>query len=403
MNTRKSKPYTLDRVVRIIITLLLVVCIGMLINRLSEALLPFLIAWLLAYLLFPLMQFFQNKLRLKSRILAIAATLLTFFGLFSLAGYLFIPSIIDQTLRASKLIGEFLASPDNGLALPPKLMLVAQDLLSKLDVQNYINFNTVEGFIKSILPKIWDLVSGASGLILNIFIVFIVFLYLVFILLDYEKISTDWVHLIPKNYRPFVLQMGDDLKRGMNQYFRGQALISLIVGIGYAIGFSIIGLPMGIIFGLSVGVMHMVPYLQTVSLIPAVMLCAIKSAEYNQAFSLVLASMFSVYVVMQIIIELILTPKIMGRVMSMHPALILLSLSIWGSLMGILGMIIALPITTILISYYKRFIIEREFIEDLVSPNWNASNSEPDEAHEAVQDDASLNLNKSDGDDLLES
>ncbi len=149
-----------------------------------------------------------------------------------------------------------------------------------------------------------------------------------------------------------------------------------MVGIGYAVGFSIIGLPMGIVFGLSVGVMHMVPYLQTVSLVPGVMLCAIKAADYNESFFWVVMSMLIVYTVMQIIIELVLTPKIMGKAMSMHPAIILLSLSIWGSLLGIAGMIIALPITTILMSYYKRFIIDREIIEELVSPEWSARQNE---------------------------
>lgn len=376
MNTRRYKPYTLDRVARLVIAIFLIIATALLVHRLSSVLLPFLIAWLLAYLLYPVMQFFQYKLRFKSRVLSITATLASLILTLTLAGYLFIPSIIDQSVKAGQLISDFLNKPDGNWNLPPQLVATIQEYLSKFDIQNFLNFNTVEGFAQSVLPMVWDLVSGASSALLNFFIVFIVFLYLVFILLDYEKISTEWVHLIPKNYRPFVLQVGEDLKLGMNQYFRGQALISLMVGIGYAVGFSIIGLPMGIVFGLSVGVMHMVPYLQTVSLVPGVMLCAIKAADYNESFFWVVMSMLIVYTVMQIIIELVLTPKIMGKAMSMHPAIILLSLSIWGSLLGIAGMIIALPITTILMSYYKRFIIDREIIEELVSPEWSARQNE---------------------------
>lgn len=376
MNTRRYKPYTLDRVARLVIAIFLIIATALLVHRLSSVLLPFLIAWLLAYLLYPVMQFFQYKLRFRSRVLSITATLASLILTLILAGYLFIPSIIDQSVKAGQLISDFLNRPDGNWNLPPQLVATIQEYLSKFDIQNFLNFNTVEGFVQSVLPMVWDLVSGASSALLNFFIVFIVFLYLVFILLDYEKISTEWVHLIPKNYRPFVLQVGEDLKLGMNQYFRGQALISLMVGIGYAVGFSIIGLPMGIVFGLSVGVMHMVPYLQTVSLVPGVMLCAIKAADYNESFFWVVMSMLIVYTVMQIIIELVLTPKIMGKAMSMHPAIILLSLSIWGSLLGIAGMIIALPITTILMSYYKRFIIDREIIEELVSPEWSARQNE---------------------------
>lgn len=64
----------------------------------------------------------------------------------------------------------------------------------------------------------------------------------------------------------------------------------------------------------------------------------------------------AVYAVVQIVADLILTPKIMGKTMGMNPAIILLSLSIWGSLLGILGMIIALPITTLIIDYYARYV-----------------------------------------------
>jgi predicted PurR-regulated permease PerM len=387
MNTRTTKPYTLDRVVRLIIAASLAVATGLLVNRLSEVLLPFLLAWLIAYLLYPIMGFFQYRLRFRNRILSIVATLTLVIGLLVLAGYILIPPIVDQSEKAGKLIAEFLKKPGEGWTLPPQLTQTIQDLLAKLDVESYLNFDTFEGFVKSVLPGLWNIITSASGIVLNVLVFFIVFLYLVFILLDYEKISTEWVHLIPKNYRNFVHRIGDDLKKGMNQYFRGQALISLMVGIGYAIGFSIIGLPMGIIFGLSVGVMHMIPYLQVVSLVPAVMLCAIKAAEYQQSFFWVLMSALAVYTVMQIIIELILTPKIMGRVMSMHPAIILLSLSIWGSLLGIIGMIIALPLTTILISYYRQFIIEREVIEDLVSLN---RNEEEDSVEELVKSDEKL-------------
>ena len=85
-----------------------------------------------------------------------------------------------------------------------------------------------------------------------------------------------------------------------------------------------------------------------------------KSAETGQSFWRILLACFIVFVVVQGIQDLFLVPKIMGKAMGLNPAVILLSLSIWGSLLGIVGMIIALPITTLLISYYKRFILNKE-------------------------------------------
>ncbi|HET9570834.1 MAG TPA: AI-2E family transporter [Bacteroidales bacterium] len=367
MSPRNTKPFTLDRVVRIIIGILIVVAAGLLVNRLSEVLLPFLIAWLLAYLMYPLVGFFQYKLHFKFRIPSIIATLTTVFGALTAAIYFLIPPIIEQSQRAGILIAAFLKDPQQEWTFPPQLIESIRNFLKSIDIQSQFNFDNLEGFVKSILPRLWDVMSGASSLILNIFVVFVVLLYLIFILKDYEKITEGWINLIPKNYRLFVLQVGEDLKEGMNHYFRGQGLIALIVGILYAIGFSLVGLPLGIVLGLLVGVMHLVPYLQTLALIPAIMLAAVKSAEYHQPFFWVLMSVLAVFVVMQVVIELILNPKILGKAMGLHPAIILLSLSIWGSLFGVVGMIIALPMTTLIISYYVRFIIDKEFIEQLVS------------------------------------
>lgn len=75
---------------------------------------------------------------------------------------------------------------------------------------------------------------------------------------------------------------------------------------------------------------------------------------------MVALSIVAIFILIQAFEDIVLIPKIMGKAMGMNPAVILLSLSIWGSLMGVAGMIIALPITTIIVSYYKRFILGDE-------------------------------------------
>jgi len=385
MNNVNRKPFTLDRVIRIIIGIVIILAAGLLINRLSSVLLPFLIAWLIAYLMYPLLGFFQYKLKLKNRILSLTLTLLTIFGVLTLIGYLLIPPIIDEAQKAGVIINQFLADPQYGWNLPPALMESIQKFLTGIDIQSRLDYQNLEGLLKGLLPKVWDLITGAGSILLNLIIVFVVLLYLIFILKDYEKISKEWINLVPKNYRPFILQIGEDVKNGMNSYFRGQALIALIAGILYATGFSIIGLPLSIAFGLFVGFLNMIPYMQAFALIPAIMLGAIKAAEYNQNFFLVLISVLAVFAIIQIIEELILTPKIMGNATGLHPAVILLSLSIWGSLFGVVGMIIALPMTTLIISYYERFVIAGGLIENFVSNQYSAED-ETIEKKEIVED-----------------
>lgn len=365
MNNALRKPFTLDRIVRIIIGVLLLVAAGMLINRLGDALLPFVLAWLLAYLIYPLMRFFQVKLGLKNRILAISATLLTVFGCLFLLGLLLVPTIIEQTQRAVLIVNRLIVENRLGIDIPPAIMDSIQGYLRNFNVAS-LTFDNMESLLTYLLPYVWGMITGAGNLVVNIVLSFMVLLYLIFILRDYENISTYWIELIPKHYRPFILQVGEDLKQGMNRYFRGQALIAFTVGILFSIGFSIINLPMAILFGLTAGLMNMVPYLQTVAIVPGMLLAVIKAAEYDQNFLWAALSVLAVFAIVQVIEETFLVPKIMGKATGLNPAIILLSLSIWGSLFGMVGMILALPVTTLIISYYKRFVIAGGMFERLM-------------------------------------
>ena len=149
-----------------------------------------------------------------------------------------------------------------------------------------------------------------------------------------------------------------DVKNGMNSYFRGQALIALLVGILFSIGFLIIDFPMAIGLGLFIGFLNLVPYMQLFGFIPTILLAILKAAETGESFWFIMICALAVFAVVQLIQDMYLTPRIMGHVMGLNPAIILLSLSIWGTLMGIIGFIIALPLTTLLLSYYRRFILK---------------------------------------------
>ena len=191
----------------------------------------------------------------------------------------------------------------------------------------------------------------------SVTIVFVIFLYFIFILLDYEKIASGWLRLIPERYRPFISQLADDVELSMNRYFRGQSLIALCVGVLLAIGFKIINFPLAVTLGLFIGCLNLIPYLQTIGLIPMALLSLLRSAETGENFWILFGLSLLVLGIVQAIQDLYLTPRIMGKAMGLNPAIILLSLSIWGTLLGFIGLIIALPLTTLCLSYYKRFVL----------------------------------------------
>lgn len=378
MNT---KPYTLDRVVRLLIGLTIVILLYLLVKKLSNVLFPFLLAWLLAYLMQPIVRFFQYKLKFKNRILSISSTLLLFFiSLFAVI-YFLAPMISEEISKLSRLIVLY----SRGISIDTFIPLAWQnemiDYFSHLNIQTILQDENIMSGLKKLAPHLWSIINGSLEFILGLTAVFIIFIYLVFILLDYEKINASWFNTIPPAYRTLISGIIFDLESGMNRYFRGQALVALIVGILFIIGFSIIGLPLAIILGLLTGLLTLVPYLKVILILPCLGLGLLQSAETGQSYGSILLGIAIVFIIIQFIEELILVPKIMGKVTGLNPAVILLSLSIWGSLMGMVGMIIALPMTTLIISYYKRFVLKEDLIatvENVDNPDIVQNNSEAD-------------------------
>lgn len=360
MNSLFDKPFTFDRVVRIVFGFLIFFGIVYLITLLKNALLPFLIAWLFAYMVQPIVKFFEVRLRLKSRILAIMATLFSLGAVVAILALTVFPSI---SMEAEKTL-ELLKDQDTGKGNIPFIPQAWLDYLeNNIDMVQLMDFLSKENFLKAlrqIAPQLWMILSNTFSVIFSITIVFVIFLYFVFILLDYEKLSFFFRNMLPRRYQPFVNGLLDDVEISMNRYFRGQSLIALCVGVLFAIGFKIIGLPLGIALGLFIGVLNLVPYLQTIGIIPMALLSLLKSAETGENFWLIFGLSLLVLCIVQAIQDLYLTPKIMGKAMGLNPAIILLSLSVWGSLLGFIGLIIALPLTTLCLSYYKRFVLSEE-------------------------------------------
>ena len=137
-------------------------------------------------------------------------------------------------------------------------------------------------------------------------------------------------------------------------------MIAFCVGILFSIGFLIIGFPLAIPLGLFIGFLNLVPYLQVIGFIPTIVLALLKAYDTGQSFWGIILSALIVFAVVQAIQDWVLTPRIMGKVTGLNAAVILLSLSIWGSLLGFVGLIVALPLTTLIVSYYKRYVLEED-------------------------------------------
>ena len=338
-----------------IILLLIIVSISYAVMRnLSEVLLPFFVAWLLAYLIYPIVKFFQYKLKFKYRLPSIIAVLLllsaAILGIFMLV----VPSFIDEFSQLKSVATDFIFNRVKNPTIPTFISDSIREYADEHDIINILQNSGIQDVAKSLVEKAWFFAIGTINVVMQIFASCITLMYLFFILLDYERLADEWQTLLPVRWRKRVIELMNDLTEGMNQYFRGQALIALLVGIMFSIGFLIIDFPIAIGFGLFIGILNLVPYLQLVSLLPMTLLSLIKAANTGDNFWVILASALAVTLIIQAIQDFILVPQIMGRRMKLHPAVILLSLAIWGKLLGIIGMIVALPLTTLILGYIKQ-------------------------------------------------
>ena len=354
-----NQPITFDkkRIVRTCITVAVLVALYLLIKRLSGVLLPFLISFVVAYMLAPIVDFFQKKCRLRNRLLSVVITLVLVIGLIAGAVAALTPMVSKQMTTLSTSVTEYVRNFNPNDYFSPRVNEAIKEAVANLDIETLLKNQDIQKAIKSLVPKLGSWISSGISSLTGLAVVFVCLLYIIFLLIDFEKIRANWATYIPDRWREPVVMLIGDLDRHMNGYFRGQALIALCVGILFALGFQIIGLPMGIAMGLIVGVLNLIPYMQALGIPPCIFLGLIQSFETGRPVWIVMLSIAVVFIIVQSIQDLLLTPKIMGNVTGMGPAAILLCLSIWGALLGVVGMIIALPLTTLLVSYYKRFVL----------------------------------------------
>lgn len=346
---------TFDRVIRWVGTALAVLAVFFTVKYLSSVLLPFFIAWFAAYLLYPVVKFVQYKLHVKIRVLAIIITLLFTIGIIAGVIWLIIPPMIEQF----NLLGSFITNyVNNHTNSTTGVMGYITNLLheNQKEIEQFFHSENFTNAVKEALPRVFTFVGQTASIIISIIASCIVLLYLFFILLDYEYLTNKWLAIFPQKSRSFWREVMHDVERALNAYIRGQGAVSLCMGIMFCIGFTIIDFPMAIGLGILIGILNLVPYLHTFALIPTAFLAMLKAADTGQNFWVIFGLAVLIFIIVQIITDFFTVPKIMGKAMGLNPAVLLLALSVWGSLLGFIGLILALPLTTIIFAYWQRYV-----------------------------------------------
>jgi predicted PurR-regulated permease PerM len=218
-----------------------------------------------------------------------------------------------------------------------------------------------------LLPGVKSALGGLRSAVAFLVGLALIPVYLFFLLRftgDPLKLVHGLLPFMPDNIRDDVVFLVGEFVKLVVAFFRGQILVGLALGVFYATGFSIAGLKFGLVIGLAMGVGNMVPYLGTVLGLSV----AIPLAFFQPAGGMWLAgTVLAVFAAAQTLDSTVLTPRIMGQQTGLPPLAIIVAIMFWGTALdGMLGMVLAIPLTAFLVTAWR--LLKRKYIL-AASPN----------------------------------
>lgn len=313
----------------------LITCLFITISNLRQIFALFFYMVAIVYLLRPIVDFFER--RGMPRLAAVAVTYLIVLLLITLGLLYLIPNVVNQaTLFIKKFPGYLKAEIELvGLWRGRLIELRVPPSATKL----------LEETVEKIRGAGMAVLSSVPSFTLNIFSIIFYFIlapFLAFYLLkDLDKVKETVIELIPARYLQESLEVLHKVDIVLSGFLRGQFLVALAVGTLASILFMIIGVDFSIVLGMIVGVLNIVPYFGPIMGGLLAVVVAFFKAPVLALW--VIIAMLAV----SIIDSTLLSPNIMSQQVNLHPVLIAFSLLIGGSLLGVLGVLIAIPIAAV--------------------------------------------------------
>ncbi len=298
----------------------------------------------LAYLLFPFVRWFE--VRKIPRVMTILS--ITFFGALSLVGLtlwivpVLLTEIIHLVDRMPSLLQEVFTrlqamAVEHGIPFPHSLTEVLGYISTNLsDLSSYI-VNPALNVAKSLVSNSTALILGLTNLIL-----FPVFFF--FVVLDYEKIISSFKKVFPKSTRIHVdhwLKRADEILSG---FIRGQFLVCTCLALLYGLGLSLVGIPFGFAIGLVGGSLSFIPYVGGAIVVATSIIVAIATGEPATTYIWIAI----VFALVQSLESFILTPRLVGKRLGLSSLESILAVIAGANLMGFIGMILAIPLGSLL-------------------------------------------------------
>ncbi len=357
-----EKKWDIDRIWRFILAAIVIIVVFVVLSTLRSVLLPFALAFVLAYVLSPIVVFLvRHGWR---RILAVIIVLILFFGLITTVFWLTMPRLVNEIASISTELVNYVRNSYDYIFQKTdstvsdnenEIINAIVDQLKTIDISHYIR-STAFGIFKGVISIGYTLITFAIIPIASFFF-----------LSDFQRIREKWEFYIPKQLRESGVPFINEVNGIISAFFRGQFIIVLILSVLFSIGFSIVGVPLPILMGFTIGFLNLIPYFGTlVGIIPLIILTLGKSLQLGENPLNRLIGAAIVMIVVQVMQDWVFTPKIMKNRVGLKPITILMSAVIWGTLLGFIGLLLAVPLSAIGKVYFQRYFLIREEIEKTI-------------------------------------
>jgi predicted PurR-regulated permease PerM len=336
-----------------------IVGLGRILGFLQPLLIPVAVAGILAYLMNPLVDMIVN--RGVQRLRAVLYVFALVFIPFALIALWVLPEIYQQSLDFARDLPSYIEK--GKVAFSSLLQNYQQQYGDNLYVRQGIDW--VQQQIPLLPPRIWNFFTGgvqgflgAFGFLLGLVVVPI---YLFFFLLHAGSIAEKWSDYLPIRASAFKDELVDCLNE-INSYliafFRGQILVTLIDGAIIGVALLLLGIKFALVIGLMVAVLQLIPFVGVIICwIPAVLIAVAQSHDWVLPFWVTV-----VFFLVTNLDGLLIAPRIVGNSVGLHPMTIIVSVFAWSLLIGgLLGALLAVPLTATLKVLLHRYIWRRQF------------------------------------------
>jgi len=322
---------------------------------LGDILLPFVLGAAIAYLLDPIVDRLERlgTGRVLGTILILMAAFFVLFFIF----LLLIPLAIDQFRLLAA------AAPD----LVTSVQALVLNQIASISPESEALNSTVSNLSTMAQEKLGiifgSVMASAISLIDVIMLMVITPVVAVYLLVDWDRILEKINELLPLDHASVVRSLASEIDSTLSAFVRGMIAVCLVLGIYYATALSLIGLEFGLIIGFIAGLVSFIPYVG--ALLGGVLAIGLALIQFWGDFELV-ALVVGVFIVGQIFEGNILTPKLVGNSVGLHPVSLILALSLFGAFFGFIGLLLAVPLAAsagvILRFFIKKYKISRLFL-----------------------------------------